>query len=74
MNRNTYWVVGGFYKNTRFEEFADGHRPERYGPFKTYPDAEQDWQRLSWSQVDNCHVFYRIVDETPVIVDEAAFG
>ena len=74
MNRNTYWVVGGFYKDTRFEEFADGHGPERYGPFKTYEQAEQEWHRLSWLQVDNCHVFYRIIDETPVVVDEAAFG
>lgn len=69
MNKNLYWVVGGHYKDTRFEELAPGHGPERYGPYKTYREAEQEWQRMSWQQVDNCHVFYRIVDEIPVIIE-----
>lgn len=61
-----FWVVGGHYRNTRFNEFAEGRNEERYGPFERYEDAQAEWQRLSWAEVDNCHVRYRIVEEAMV--------
>ena len=61
--KRLFWIVGGLFKNTRFEELAEGRSEERYGPFKTFEAAEAEWQRLSWQKVDECQVFYRIVDE-----------
>lgn len=61
-----FWVVGGEYRDTRFEEFAEGREEERYGPFATYDDAEREWKRLSWAAVDNCQVRYRIVEDETV--------
>ena len=57
-----FWVIGGIYRNTRFEEFADGCSEERYGPFDSYDAAEKEWHARGARQVDNCRVFYRIVD------------
>jgi hypothetical protein len=61
-----FWVVGGKYRNTRFEEFAEGCEEERYGPFETYADAEREWKRVSWAAVDFCQVRYRIVEDETV--------
>lgn len=61
--RRLFWVVGGLFKNTRFDELADGQSVERYGPFKSYQAAETEWQRLSLRQEDNHRMFYRIVDK-----------
>lgn len=61
--RKVFWVIGGLFKNTRFEEMAEGRSVERHGPFKSFEAAEAEWQRLSSQKVDNCQVFYRIVDE-----------
>ena len=57
--------MGGLYRNTRFEEFAEGCSEERYGPFDNYDEAEKEWHSRSWRRMDNCRVFYRIVDATP---------
>lgn len=62
-----FWVVGGQYRDTRFAEFAPGRAEERYGPFASYVEAQKVWQRLSWAQVDDCHVRYRIVEETVAV-------
>lgn len=61
-----FWVVGGEYRNTRFEEFAEGRKEERYGPFASYADAEREWQSRSWAAVDSCTVRYRIVEDETV--------
>lgn len=60
---NRFWVVGGRYRDTRFSTLAEGAREERYGPFPRYEDAKTEWQNRSWSQVDDCLVRYRIVEE-----------
>lgn len=58
-----FWVVGGVYKNTRFDEIAEAGAEERHGPFWSYRDAEREWQRLSWRNVDYCRIRYQIVEE-----------
>ncbi len=58
-----FWVVGGVYENTRFEQLIQGVSEERHGPYWSYRDAEREWQRLSWREVDKCHVRYQIVEE-----------
>lgn len=55
-----YWVVGGEYKTTGFQEFAEGKGEERYGPFDTLRAARDKWQALAQATVDNAHIRYRI--------------
>jgi hypothetical protein len=62
-----FWVVGGLYRDTRLREFAAGRREERYGPFRDRAAARTAWGRLSWAQVDDCHVRYRIVEDAGAI-------
>ena len=57
----SYFVVGGLYKNTSFNEFADHSKKERYGPFESYEDAKKYWEKISWENVDNCNVRYIIL-------------
>ena len=38
----SYWVIGGTYKNTNFEELAEGQKLERFGPFNSYSEAKKD--------------------------------
>ena len=63
---SAFWVVGGEYRNTRFDEFAEGQKEERYGPFPSYDAARREWQQRSWAQVDNCNVRYRILEDETV--------
>ena len=72
MTMHVYWVVGGIYKTTRFDEIADGQREERYGPFKSIDDARMKWQSLSWQNVDACHVRYQIVEHDDSLTSRAA--
>ena len=57
----SYFVVGGNYKNTSFEELEDDSQPERYGPFKSYEDARKHWEKISWEKVDSCNTRYIIL-------------
>lgn len=57
---NQFWVIGGIYKSTRFEEIADGHEKERYGPFDTEEQAIKVWREKSWEHVDNAFAQYRV--------------
>ena len=58
-----YWVVGGEYSSTAFDEFAAGRSEERFGPFERYQDAVKEWRRRAWATVDNCHARYRIISD-----------
>lgn len=58
-----FWVIGGEYTSTRFDEPATPGGERRYGPFATYADAKAEWARLSWADVDNAHARYRIEEE-----------
>jgi len=55
-----YWVVGGPYESTHFEEPAAGGGEEWHGPFASYDDAKKEWSRLSWCNVDDALCRYRI--------------
>ena len=57
----SYYVVGGTFKNTSFEEFEEQSKKEKYGPFKTFKDAKKLWEKISWENVDNCNVRYIIL-------------
>ncbi len=58
-----YWVVGGEYASTRFEQTAEGAMEERLGPFDSYEAAKKAWMSSSWSHVDQCLYRYRIIKD-----------
>ncbi len=58
-----FWVVGGVFTDTSFEELTEDCVEERHGPFWSFRDAEREWQRLSWKQADSCQVRYHIIEE-----------
>jgi len=60
VDASAYWVVGGEYADTGFEQFAKGCQEERYGPFQSYKEAQAVWQQMSWKNIDDAHVRYRI--------------
>ena len=43
----SYFVVGGVYKNTSFDELENGGDQEKIGPFKSYDDALKVWEKIS---------------------------
>ena len=57
----SYWVVGGTYKNTDFDQLEAGQKLKRYGPFNSYEDAKVEWNRLSWINVDSCNTRFIIL-------------
>ena len=62
-----YWVVGGEYADTRFAALAPGRTLERYGPFATYQEAREEWQKRAWATVDDCQVRYTVVEESATV-------
>jgi len=56
----SYWVVGGVYADTGFDELAPGHEEERLGPFDSYAAALDAWKGRAWATVDDAHARYRI--------------
>ena len=58
-----WWVVGGKFRTTEFEECAEGGGPERFGPFESYDEARRAWFGPSMARIDECLVRYRIVEE-----------
>jgi hypothetical protein len=73
-----YWVIGGEYKDTRFETLAPGKALERHGPFATYKEAHNVWSSRAWATVDDCHSRFRVVEgsdagpgEGPALVEGA---
>lgn len=55
-----YWVVGGHYRDTKFQQMEQGRQEEWFGPFVDYETAKKEWQRRAWSTVDAATVRYRI--------------
>ena len=55
-----YWVVGGIYADTKFQDIAQGHEAERYGPFASEDDALDKWREKAWETVDDAFAQYRI--------------
>lgn len=58
-----YWVVGGEYKDTRFEEILPEKGEERLGPFAEYGEAHKVWAARAWATVDNALTRFRILTE-----------
>ena len=42
----SYWVVGGVYENTDFKDLMEGYDLERYGPFNSYGEAKEEWDKI----------------------------
>jgi len=59
----SYFVVGGLYKNTSFDEFVDDSKKEKYGPFESSEKAREVWDHYSWKNVDDCFIRYTIIKE-----------
>lgn len=57
----SYWVIGGEYKDTSFNEMKDGKELEKRGPFESYDEAKKEWDKISWEKVDFCNVRYIIL-------------
>lgn len=57
-----YWVVGGEYRDTRFEELRDG-TSELYGPYASYETARARWQAAAEATRCNAHMRYTIARE-----------
>lgn len=55
-----YWVVGGEYTDTRFDEIVRGGEEERHGPYGSYAEARRKWAKLSMAAEENALVRYRI--------------
>ena len=56
-----YFVVGGVYKDTSFEELENEENQEKFGPFKSYDEALKVWEKISWENVDDCNIRYFIL-------------
>lgn len=49
-----FWVYGGIFEDTKFSKVIEGTE-ERYGPFKTYKKALEEWKRRTFTQrLDIC--------------------
>ena len=57
-----YWVVGGEYQDTNFDQPVAGTAVRRFGPFDTHADAraKAEWQKRAWSTVDDALSRFRI--------------
>ena len=53
--------MGGLYKDTTFKELQDDERLAKYGPFNSYVEAKNEWNRLSWQNVDSCNTRFIIL-------------
>jgi hypothetical protein len=58
-----YWVIGGEYRDLRFDKLAPGAQEERHGPFATYQKAYEVWQERARATIDDALIRVRIVDE-----------
>ncbi len=56
-----YWVIGGKYKDTNFQDIEEGFEIERYGPYKNSEKAKEIWDYYSWKNVDDCFVRYTVI-------------
>ena len=63
---NRFWVIGGEYTSTLFEELVDG--TERlFGPFPARKDAERTWREVSERHRPQCNVRFSIVEERALV-------
>ena len=67
-----YWVVGGTYTDTTFQQIAGGGEEDWFGPFATYDEAKSAWAGHAWRRVDDCNNRYRIVESEAAETAHAA--
>lgn len=60
-----FFVVGGEYADTTFQDIADGGESEVHGPFLE-PDAKDFWRSITAKTVDNAMVRYVLKAEEEV--------
>jgi len=58
-----YWVVGGTYTSTEFNDVAPGKTLLRLGPFDTYDEAKAVWRAKSMENVDEAYARFHIEKE-----------
>ena len=59
-SKDKWWVVGGAYTNTTFENLAPGKKLEEYGPFDTEKEANIKWNEVSMQHIDECYTRYEV--------------
>jgi hypothetical protein len=59
MSEQKYYVVGGEYADTSFEQIAGGGEPEVHGPFSERK-AKEFWRGITAKSVDDALVRYDI--------------
>ncbi len=58
-----YWVIGGIYTDTNFNQIVEHGNEERIGPFASYEAAKAAWQKRAWETVDQANARFRIEEE-----------
>lgn len=59
-SHDEYWVIGGSYTGTDFNELANGEAEEKLGPFDSYEEAQAVWKQKSMAAIDDAYARYRI--------------
>ncbi len=57
-----YWVVGGNYTSTDFQQLAPGAEDIRVGPFISYSEAKSAWAELSRQASERCNTRFVITE------------
>ena len=57
-----YWVVGGIYRNTAFEELMPESRSVS-GPYRTRDEAESAWRAAADASRSDCMARFTIAEE-----------
>jgi len=66
MHDGKFYVIGGEYADTSFNEIAPGHKEERHGPYDEN-EARDVWRALTGKTVDNALIRYRIRPDHEVL-------
>ncbi len=62
MGSKNFWVIGGEFRSTDFDELMDG-TAQLLGPFGSRSEAEEVWRDTSEQHRSQCTVRYTIVQE-----------
>lgn len=65
MTDQKFYVVGGEYADTSFNELAHGGEREVHGPFRE-PEAKDFWRTITAKTVDNAMVRYVLTAEEEI--------
>lgn len=65
MANQKFYVIGGEYADTSFEQIAGGGEPEMHGPF-TEREAKEFWRTITGKTVDNAMVRYFLKAEEEI--------